>query len=287
MNPRPQRCQRSGLEFMVKTSVLSEFEKFLRLNLRLEETTIPTNIQTARRYLEHAKNIVSYETIASYLETYLEKKPKTYNRQIVVLRHLIKDFLGYEELISPFKLAPVDEAGNFEELPSKAQVRKGANAQNDTRAKAIYLFVATSGLRRIEILNLLKDNVDFETRAVIPRHFTRKKRSGVTFYNEEAEEYLRKYLASRNDEDPKLFVLSERQWRKIWKRASEGAETKITPQILRAWFATELGELGVPDRYVDVFQGRAPRNVLAKHYTGKGLARLKRIYEKANLKIFA
>ena len=38
-------------------------------------------------------------------------------------------------------------------------------------------------------------------------------------------------------------------------------------------------------RYADIFQDRAPRSVLAKHYTGKRLLRLKRIYEKANLKI--
>ena len=46
-----------------------------------------------------------------------------------------------------------------------------------------------------------------------------------------------------------------------------------------------MGELGVADRFIDIFQGRAPRSVLAKHYTGKGLQRLKRIYEKANLKV--
>ena len=56
-------------------------------------------------------------------------------------------------------------------------------------------------------------------------------------------------------------------------------------KILRFWFATELGESLIPDRFVDVFQGRAPRSVLAKHYTGKGLERLKRIYDKANLKV--
>jgi len=41
-----------------------------------------------------------------------------------------------------------------------------------------------------------------------------------------------------------------------------------------------LGENGCPDRYVDVFQGRAPKTVLAKFYTGKELLRLKVIYEK-------
>lgn len=56
---------------------------------------------------------------------------------------------------------------------------------------------------------------------------------------------------------------------------------------MRKWHLTELGELMVPDRFVDIFQGRAPRSVLAKHYTGKGLERLKRIYEKAALAVFS
>lgn len=29
----------------------------------------------------------------------------------------------------------------------------------------------------------------------------------------------------------------------------------------------------MPDRYVDIFQGRVPRTTLAKHYTGSGRAR--------------
>ncbi|RLI67335.1 MAG: hypothetical protein DRP02_14615 [Candidatus Gerdarchaeota archaeon] len=96
---------------------------------------------------------------------------------------------------------------------------------------------------------------------------------------------MKKYLASRNDNNPKLFRIGYRQFQNIWKKASKAAKFKITPQVLRKWHSTMLGELMVPDRYVDIFQGRAPKNVLAKHYTGKGLERLKRIYEKANLKV--
>ena len=47
----------------------------------------------------------------------------------------------------------------------------------------------------------------------------------------------------------------------------------------------EMGEQGIPDRFVDIFQGRAPRSVLVKHYTAKGIERLKGIYAKANLNI--
>jgi intergrase/recombinase len=73
----------------------------------------------------------------------------------------------------------------------------------------------------------------------------------------------------------------------MWKKASKNAGVKITPQILRKWHSTELGELGIPDRYVDIFQGRAPKTVIAKFYTGKELERLKRIYAKAGLRVLS
>jgi intergrase/recombinase len=182
----------------------------------------------------------------------------------VVLRHFVRDFLGYPELIG-----------------SSRQVGEDFYTQCDVRAKAVYLFTATTGLRKGEILGLTGDKIKPKLRAVIPKHFTRKKRSGITFYNAEAEEWLEKYHRERDGS--RVFVVSDRQWRRIWHNASEGNGMRITGQVLRKWFDTEMGELGVPDRYVDIFQGRAPRTVLARHYTGKGLERLKRIYEKAGL----
>jgi len=113
----------------------------------------------------------------------------------------------------------------------------------------------------------------------------RTKKAGVTFYNEECEGYLLKYLDSREYGGERLFSIGWRPFLRIWDKASEAADIKISPQVLRVWFSTEMGELNVPDRYVDVFQGRAPRNVLAKYYTGKDLERLKRIYDKAGLMV--
>ncbi len=61
---------------------------------------------------------------------------------------------------------------------------------------------------------------------------------------------------------------------KIWHKASEKAGIKIMPQVLRVWQSTELGEHGIPDRHVDVFQGRAPKSMIARFYTGKELLRM-------------
>jgi len=277
----PTSC-REGAAFGCRhTNSLSEFDEFLRVNLQLRPSTVQHTVQDVQRFLRFSNGLVSYDTISRYLRSYLSKAPKTYNGQLTALRRFVKEFLNSPRLIASFKMCPVDEIPKTE-APTKKQVQRGFKAQKDTRAKAIYLFTATSGLRKGEIMELTKDKVNTKLRAVIPKHFTRSKRSGVTFYNEEAKEWLRKCHQERNgDNDPRVFVISDRKWREIWRRAG------LTSKELRVWFSTEMGELGVPDRYVDVFQGRAPRNVLAKHYTGKGLERLKRIYDKANLKVLA
>jgi intergrase/recombinase len=270
--------------FQVIEPILGDFKRFMSVDMRLRPTTIQCTVQIIRRFLESSGYIVSYRAISGYLKGYLGKAPKTYNAQVTALRRFIKEFLGHSELISSFKMAPVDMPSENCDL-TKAEVCKGFNVQYDMRSKAIYLFAATTGLRKSEILDLTKDKVNQNLRSIVPQHFTRVKRSGITFYNTETEIWLTQYLTSRSDSDQRLFPISDRQWRMIWKRASEAASVKITAQKLRAWFSTELGELGVPDRYVDVFQGRAPRSVIAKHYTGKGLERLRRIYDKASLKV--
>ena len=266
---------------------LEKFADFLLVNMRLEKKTVQQNIQDVRRFLKMSDYIVNYENVRRYLESYIPKAAKTYNTQITSLRRFIRDFLQVPKLVMSFKMAPVDEWAFVKELPSKSQIRLGFEGLGETKAKAIYLFTATTGLRRGEILSLQKSQVDFDLRSVIPKHFTRKKRSGITFFNAETAFWLQKYLTKRNGNSQKLFVVSDRQWKKIWREASKSAGVSITSKVLRAWFSTEMGELGIPDRFIDIFQGRAPRSVLAKHYTGRNLQSLKRIYENANLKFFS
>ena len=264
---------------------LAEYERFLRINMRLSETTIKESCRKIRNFLEFSKGLLNQNTISDYLSIFLNRKSTTYNSHITDLRRFVRDFLGLKDLISKFRMAPIDPSGRKIELPNKKRLRKGFRALTNNREKAIFLFTATTGLRKCEILSVQKDQVNFKNRSVIPNHFTRKKRSGITFFSESTKTFLLKYLNERKDTDPRLFIISDRQWRKIWKKVTKASGIKITAQILRVWFATEMGEKLIPDRFVDVFQGRAPRSVLAKHYTGKGLRRLKRIYNKASLKL--
>lgn len=151
-------------------------------------------------------------------------------------------------------------------------------------ARAMFLLFATSGLRRNELLGLLRENIDLEKRMIIPgKQSSRTKRTYVTFFNGEASEVLKKILP----EDPKarVFPVSPMYFRKKAERIHKKTGVKIGPLILREWFSSEMGELNVPDRFVDAFCGRVPKSVLAKHYTDYAPMKLKRIYEKANLKV--
>jgi integrase len=222
---------------------------------------------------------VSYEGFQEYLKNFLDKSPSTYNAELRALKRLCK-FNDCLDLISNFKHAPVDVLP--QKAPTTEQIRCGFHALETTFDKTLYLFIATSGLRKSEVLKLTLKSVDFQNRVVLPNHFTRTKRSGITFINDEALTWLKKYLDERTERDEKLFLISDRQWRKLWNKASEGAGFRFA----RArWHSVELGELGIGDRYIDTFQGRAPRSTLAKHYTSRGLDRLKAVYDSAGLQI--
>jgi integrase len=131
------------------------------------------------------------------------------------------------------------------------------------------------------------EDIDIEKRMVIPKsHRGRTKRAWVSFFNEECQEVLKRYLAKRNDKNPKLFPLARKT---LWKIFGKGKRNGVylNPQILREWFCSEMGRLGVPDRFVDAFCGRVPRTVLARHYTDFSPEKLKEIYDKVNFKVLS
>jgi len=268
-------------------NTVAKFSEYCSVDERLEIRVCKDYKNIALRFLRFSNGEINRETIRAYLSSYLSKAPKTYNNQLCALRAFIERFLRRPELMEGFKKA--HENSNHEiVLPNREQLKKGFEGLATDKERAIYLFYATTGLRHTEGLRLDRfEDIDFGLRVVKSKHDTRTKKAGITFYNEECETWLSKYLASRQDSNERLFRIGYREFIRIWRKASEASGTKITPQIMRKWHSTELGELLVPDRYVDIFQGRAPKSVIAKFYTGKELERLKRIYDKAGLKVLS
>jgi hypothetical protein len=61
-----------------------------------------------------------------------------------------------------FKMTHVDENQNWENLPSKEQMKNGFKGLIDSRAKAVNLFTATTGLRKLRISSVLESQVDLK-----------------------------------------------------------------------------------------------------------------------------
>ena len=210
----------------------------------------------------------------------------TYKNQLASLKKYFGDYLGMEHLVDSFKYP--SRTFNPISVPSKEQLQAFYQTLESPRDKALFLLFASSGLRHSEMLSLEFQDIDSESRMLKPRkNPNQSKHVWVSFYNAEAERDIREYLKNRKDQDPKLFPISKRQVLRIFHRATEISGVKVHPQLLRDWFSCELGNLGVQDRYVDAFCGRVPKSVLARHYTDYSPERLKKIYQKANLRVLA
>ena len=265
---------------------MPDFEKFCTVDLSLSEATVRDRSRQIKRFLRWMDGReISRESIRDYLNTFNGKAALTKANVVKAFRRFFRDFLGQGELVATFKLPQSEFKPKM--IPTREQLQRFYAALQTPRDRALFLMYAATGLRREEVLSLTLGDIDLETRTVIPNMAsTATKRRWVACFNQEAADALREYL-NGHDHDPgvKAFGITGIHVDRIFKRASEASGVKITPQVLREWFACEMGELGVADRYVDAFCGRVPRSVLARHYTDFSPERLKRIYDGAGLKV--
>jgi len=269
----------SDSSFTITDAVLDDFAMFCRIDLVRSAKTIKMHLNALRRYINEMGNIISAKTIRDFLFEIRSNypNPRTYRWYLCALKVFCRDFLGKGEWVATLKF-PRIKPNIITELPNREQLTLFFNALPNDKAKAAFLLYCSSGLRKSEILNA---KIIPETRAIIPTNHEQysTKNSYVSFYNLEAERYLKRIGFDLN-----VSEISIRRW---FKKAYNKTKIKITPQMLREWFCSEMGMLNVPDRYVDCYCGRTPRSVLAQRYTNYSIETLKVIYDKANLTILA
>jgi len=200
-------------------------------------------------------------------------------------------FLGCEQIGKSFKFPKIDRP--IIVVKKKSELKKfysiGLSQLGD---KALFLVLATSGLRHHEATGLRLKDVNIEKSMIIPNNgkgtFRGTKNTFVTFFNSEAKRILRQFISSQEiGEKDKIFRkgFGKSGITYRWHKASDKSGVKLKPSDLRDWFCNEMGKLGVADRYIDAFCGRVPRSILGRHYTDYSPELLKEIYEKADLKI--
>ena len=151
---------------------------------------------------------------------------------------------------------------------------------------SLFVGFARTGLRHNELQDIQLPQIDQDKRSVMPNHRSATKRSFISFYNREFEAILEPWLAKRCfKHSDKFFSVSGGSKSVLFTIAQKKTGLRITPKSLRFWFSNEMARLGVQDRFIDAFQGRIPRSVLARHYTDYSQENLKKIYDKAKLKV--
>ena len=262
-----------------------DFRQFCNIDLQHKDNTAHKRTLHIQHFLTSLNSsIVTRETIREYLKKYRSMSSYTYKNVLCSLRIFFNNYLGREDLIKTFRFPKINETPII--APAKEELQKLHEAL-DTKYKAILLMYATTGLRESELLSLTFDNIDLNRQMIIPKKRSRTKTTWITFFNEEAKNALIEYLSTRQDDDPRLFPVKRCSVGRMLKKVSNRLGSNISPQRLRDWFCVEMGELGVPDRYIDAFCGRVPKSILARHYTDYSPQRLKRIYNKANLRLFS
>ena len=231
---------------------------------------------------------VTTDNIRDYLKTFDGLSPYAYSNALKAIKVFFRDFMKAGYLVESFRFPSIAYSSII--VPSKEELQIFYGNLKTAEERALFLLYATSGLRRNEVLSLLVNDIDFNEHMIVPRtgrneRTGRTKRMWVSFFNKEAEKDLKLHLKDKNS--PKIFAIasSTLAWR--WSRMSKRIKIHVSPTVLRAWFATEMGELGVQDRYIDAFCGRVPKSILARHYTDYSPERLKRIYDKAGLKVLS
>lgn len=198
---------------------------------------------------------------------------KTMNYHLIALRAFLK-YLAKRDILSlaPEKIELADQPGRQIEFLEIDEIERLLNTplrniQHPTsniqrkpttiRDKALLEVLFSTGLRVSELASLKRDQVNLETGEFAVRGKGDKVR--VVFLSNEAKEWLKKHLAMRRDEDPRIFAITTRQIQRIVDKCARaaGIVKNVHPHTLRHSMATDLLQSGADLRSVQAILGHS------------------------------
>jgi integrase len=286
LNRRPLARKAPEEAFEDQEKMFQRFYDFQIVDLRRAKRTAYEKVWFIRKLLKTIKkkpNEITREDLRAFLKTLENYSAAYYKNALMALKVFFRDYMEKPELVESFRFP--HQVYKPKHIVSKEQLKEFYEAIETPKERALFLLYATSGLRRQEILSLKPEDIDFEKRMITPsNHLGETKKSWCSFYNEEAEEALNEYLATKkHSRSRRIFPMQRHEVVELWKIAKEKTGLDITPQKLRQWFCSEMMRLGVSETYIDAFCGRVPKSVLARHYTDFSPEKLREVYSKANL----
>lgn len=208
----------------------------------------------------------------------------TQNYYLIALRSFLK-YLSKQDIQSlpPEKIELADTPDREIEFLTQDEVERLLNAPDlskntGLRDKALLETFFSTGLRVAELANLKRGDVDLNR----AEHSVRGKGGKIrlVFFSDTARNWIKKYLAGRGDENPKLFPITVRQIQRLvtFYAKKAGIAKNVHPHTLRHSFATDLLQSGADIRSVQTLLGHSSITT-TQIYTHVTNQQLKEVHE--------
>ncbi|SFQ07044.1 Site-specific recombinase XerD [Butyrivibrio proteoclasticus] len=188
-------------DFIAAKRIEGRSEKTLDYYKSVIEKTVNSIGKTVKR--------ITTEDLRKYLADYQEKKGSS-KVTIDNMRRILSSFFGWledEELIikSPVRrIHKVKASKVIKEAYTDEDLEKMRDSCQEIRDLALIDFLASTGMRVGELVQLNIDDIDFEERECTVLGKGDKER--IVYFDVRSKLHLRQYLNSRDDENPALFV---------------------------------------------------------------------------------
>jgi integrase/recombinase XerD len=197
-----------------------------------------------------------------YLSELFEDKSKnTIMLAAASLKFFYQEILGKE--FGKIKMPKKDK--KLPEVLTREEVKNLINSSDNRKSRLIISFLYSSGLRVSELVNLKKEDLDFNERTGWVRKGKGSKDRIFTISQGLSDE-LKQFIEEKGQDGAYLFSknkpLTTRNIQKIIKGTREraGINKRITPHTLRHSFATHLLEGGTDIRVIQAMLGHASLN---------------------------
>ena len=196
---------------------------------------------------ENVKEVSTLETTRSILRSFFDWLKE---EQIITENLMIK--------IKPFKMKQyIVKALTIEELET---VR---DACSTLRQKALVEMFYSTGCRLDEIVKININDIDWQNRSI--KVIGKGDKQRIVFFSVRASIILKKYLESRNDDCPALFITERKPYRRLGRRQIQKEIVKIknkaeftkdlSPHVFRHTMATLMLNKGCPMSVVQELLG--------------------------------
>jgi len=265
--------------------ILDEYETYATTVLDRKMVTVEQHCRYIERLLRHTDSspqAITEDDIVAYIQSEEPMSNSKHQNILSALRVFFGEFVE-TDVVESFSVPSTSPSPTT--VPTKSELQTFYAELDNLKHRTIFLMYATSGLRASELAELTMDDIDEGRQMLTPDTESSTKQSWVSFYNDEAQTAFDAFKSEREVGDDRAFQATKPTINAMFQRNSDNSGVRVTPQMLRRWFASEMTSLGVDSSYIDAFCGRTPDSVLEKHYLDYSPRKLKEIYDDAGLTV--